>query len=434
MTNALTRFAVAALFLGAFIPAESVVCAERAEPGDKGDAVVNAAEFAGPESPTGGLQEAVDALPASGGVVNVPAGQYVLRQCIQVRSQVTLQGVGGSAVLRSAKQAVSRLAAPADRGATTVRVVDAGQFRELDEVGLKDKDSVGWNIAHAIVKGIKGDELLLDRRLPRAFDPAKDGVVFAGFPAITGNNISQVVIRDLVIDGHSGNEDKPTTHVDPGFTFAAIHLVEATDSRVDGCWIRDWSGDGVSLQRGAGNAVLRCRIQNCRGNGLHPGGGLRDSTFSENVVRGCGGEGLYFCAGVRHVVVSGNIFTGNKGNGIGALGDNGDKYNIVANNVCETNGGSGIWLFDGDSNTVSNNICVNNAGCGILLNRTADTIVQGNRCLDDRRAKTQKHGVFEYGSCRSNLFANNLCRGNAQAGLVLEGKDSQSSGNRVVLE
>ena len=74
-------------------------------------------------------------------------------------------------------------------------------------------------------------------------------------------------------------------------------------------------------------------------------------------------------------------------------------------------------------------ICANNDGCGILLNRTADTIVQGNRCLDDRRMKTQKHGVFEFGSCRSNLFANNHCRGNAQAGLVLEGKDSHSSGN-----
>jgi hypothetical protein len=28
--------------------------------------------------------------------------------------------------------------------------------------------------------------------------------------------------------------------------------------------------------------------------------------------------------------------------------------------------------------------------------------------------KTQKHGVFEFGSCRSNLFANNHCRGNAR--------------------
>jgi parallel beta-helix repeat protein len=189
------------------------------------------------------------------------------------------------------------------------------------------------------------------------------------------------------------------------------------------------------MQRGGGNSVARCRVQDCRGNGLHPGGGLQDSTFSENVVRKNRGEGLYFCAGVRHVVVSNNVFAGNEGNGIGALGDNGDKYNVVANNVCEANGGSGIWLFDGDNNTVVNNICINNSqsapgqACGIVLNQTADTIVSGNRCLDDQATKTQKHGILEFSSCRSNVIANNLCRGNAGSGLALAGKDTRQSGN-----
>jgi parallel beta-helix repeat protein len=237
------------------------------------------------------------------------------------------------------------------------------------------------------------------------------------------------VVKDLAIDGRPTGVTKAMPDTDPGFTFAAIHLVGVTGSRVESCWVTAWPSDGISLQRGEGNWVQDCRVQDCRGNGLHPGGGLRDSTFAGNIVRGNGGEGMFFCAGVRHVVASKNVFSRNKGNGIGGLGDNGDKYNVVSNNVCESNGGSGIWLFDGDSNTVSNNICVNNAQCGILLNKTADTIVQGNRCLDDRNAKIQKYGVFEFSSCRSNLFANNHCRGNAQAGLVLEGKDSQSSGN-----
>src|SRR5262249_13933527 len=137
----------------------------------------------------------------------------------------------------------------------------------------------------------------------------------------------------------------------------------------------------------------------------------------------------------RHVVASNNVFADNKGNGIGSLGDNGDKYNVVANNVCQANGGSGIWLFDGDNNTVTNNMCVNNSQAvpgthyGIVLNPTADTIVSGNRCLDDQKTKTQKHGILEFSSCRSNLIANNLCRGNADAGLALAGKDSRQSGN-----
>jgi parallel beta-helix repeat protein len=176
-------------------------------------------------------------------------------------------------------------------------------------------------------------------------------------------------------------------------------------------------------------------VQDCRGNGLHPGGGLRDSTFTENVVRKNGGEGLYFCAGVRNVVVGHNVFAANKGNGIGALGDNGDKYNVVTTNVCEANGGSGIWLFGGDNNTVVNNICLNNSQTGpgqaggIVLNQTTDTIVSGNRCLDDQTHKTQKHGILEFSSCRSNLIANNLCRGNAGSGLELAGQNTRQSGN-----
>jgi hypothetical protein len=60
---------------------------------------------------------------------------------------------------------------------------------------------------------------------------------------------------------------------------------------------------------------------------------------------------------------------------------------------------------------------------------TADTIVTGNRCLDDQETKTQKHGILEFSSCHGNLIANNLCRGNAQKGLALAGKDSQHNGN-----
>jgi hypothetical protein len=419
---------------GALVPLWSV--ASRQGPGAEGTRrVVNVAELARPGSPTSGIQEAIDALPSGGGVVNIPPGEYTLRQSLRVPSGVTLQGGGGNTILRRAKQAESKLSARAERGTSAARVEEATLFREGDEVGVLDKDSVGWNVGHAVVKAVQGNELLLDRKLSQGYDPAKAGLVTTCFPAITANGASRIVIRDLVIDGRPANTPRAASEVQVGFTFAAIHLVEVADSRVEGCWIVAWPSDGISMQRGRGNAVVRCRVQDCRGNGLHPGGGLRESTFTENVVRGNGGEGLYFCAGVRQVVVSNNVFAGNQGNGIGALGDNGDKYNVVAQNVCEANGGSGIWLFAGDNNTVVNNVCVNNSqaapgkGCGILLNQTADTIVSGNRCLDDQASKTQKHGILEFSSCRANVIANNLCRGNAGPGLALAGKDTRQSGN-----
>ena len=50
----------------------------------------NATDFASPHSSTAGIQEAVDALPRSGGTVLLPPGRYPLRRSVQLRSAVTL--------------------------------------------------------------------------------------------------------------------------------------------------------------------------------------------------------------------------------------------------------------------------------------------------------------------------------------------------------
>lgn len=405
---------------------------------------VSVADFASSDSPTAGIQETIDALGENGGVVTIPPGEYLLRQSIRVRSHVTLQGAGEETVLRKVPQVGSKLVAPADAESRSVRVQDAAGFREGDEIGLFDQTTVGWLHAHAIVKGVQGNKLLLDRRLGRAFDPAEGGSVINYFPAITGSGLlSNVVLKDLTIDGQSEENPGPSvvaaraprTPTDLGFTFAAINLLDATDSRIEGYRIKGWPADGISVQRGGGNLVMRCVVENCRGPGYHVGGGLRDSVFSENESRGNLDDGFYFCARVERVVVRGNRFIGNKGSGVGGLGDSGDQYNIVENNLCEGNGRAGIILWDGESNTVRNNTCLNNSQSspghwsGILLDKTERSVVSGNRCFDNQQAKTQKYGIEELSNCRANTITDNDCRGNAQSGLALAGQDGQQDGN-----
>ena len=130
-------------------------------------AAVNVADFAVADSPTAGIQEAIESLAASGGVVTIPAGHYLLRRSIRVRSRVTLRGVSGKTVLRKIKQAGSRLAAPVAAEGRSVHVEDAAGFREGDEIAIFDEKTVGWLHAHAIVKGVRDKELLLDRRVGR---------------------------------------------------------------------------------------------------------------------------------------------------------------------------------------------------------------------------------------------------------------------------
>lgn len=405
---------------------------------------VSVSDFASSDSSTAGIQEAIDALEENGGIVTIPPGEYLLRRSIRVRSYVTLQGAGEKTVLRKVAQVGSKLAAPSDAESRSVRVQDATGFREGDEIGIFDQTTVGWLHAHAIVKGVQGDELLLDRRLGRAFDPAEGASVINYFPAITGIGLlSNVVLKDLTIDGQSEENPGPSIvtarapgkPTDLGFTFAAINLVDATDSRIEGCRIKGWPSDGISVQRGKRNVVTNCVVENCRGPGFHVGGRETDSEFSENEARGNLGDGFYFCAWVTRVVVKNSKFIGNQGNGVGGLGDSEDKDNIVEDNLCDSNGRSGIFLWNGESNTVRNNSCANNSQSspgrwsGILLAKTERSVVSGNRCFDNQQAKTQKHGIEELPNCRANSITDNDCRGNAQSGLALAGKNSQKDGN-----
>jgi len=396
------------------------------------------------QSPTAGIQEAIDTLDRNGGVVTIPSGEYLLRQSIRVRSYVTLQGSGEKTVLRKVKQLGSKLAAEADAESRSIQVENASGFRQGDEIGIFDRTTVGWLHGHAIVKAVRGNELLLDRRLGRAFGPANGAAVINYFPAITGHGLTKVVLKDLTIDGRA--EDNPGPAVvsarekrkppDLGFTFAAINLLEMTDGRIEGCRVNGWPADGVSLQKGSRNLVTKCVVLNCRGPGYHAGGRETDCEFSYSEARGNHGDGFYFCAWVTRAKVKNNKFIGNEENGIGGLGDSGDIDNVVENNLCQENALCGIALWDGASNTVKNNTCANNSRAspgqwsGIRLSKTDKSVVSGNRCFDSQQTKTQKHGIEESADCRENTIMGNDCRGNARQGLALAGQGGTRKGNR----
>ena len=168
-----------------------------------------------------------------------------------------------------------------------------------------------------------------------------------------------------------------------------------TEGRIEGCRVRGWSADGISLQKGARNRVSKCVVENCRGPGYHAGGRETDSEFSHNEARGNHGDGFYFCAWVTRAKVRNNKSIGNKESGVGGLGEGGDIDNIVENNLCQENALCGIVLWDGATNSVKNNTCLNNSQAspgqwsGILLSKTEKSVVSGNRCFDSQRTNTK---------------------------------------------
>jgi hypothetical protein len=215
-------------------------------PTSAADAVPSITVTLNPQSPTAGIQEAIDSLAGKPGVVTIPAGTYLLRRSIRVHSGLTLQGTGDDTILTRPKQLGSKLSAPAGKDDRSLHVENSAGFQPGDEIGIYDQTTVGWEHGHVTVKEVRGNELALDRRVGRAFDPANGAAVINYFPAITGTGIDNVVLSGLTIDGHADENRGPAavaprapkTPAELGFTFAAINLVDITHSRIENCHIR----------------------------------------------------------------------------------------------------------------------------------------------------------------------------------------------------
>jgi parallel beta-helix repeat protein len=405
-------------------------------------AIRNAADFVRPESPTCGIQEAIDALPSQGGVVTVPSGVWVLRRGVVLRSHVTLRGAGSTTVLTRGRQAHAKLTRAAKKGETSIEVDTADGFRPGDEVAVFDDLMHGWYMAHAIVKETAPKRLTFVEPLESGhpegvFSPGRNAVVVNFFPFLRGSKsawgeaVSDIWIADLAIDSNLRENPGPWTD----FTLAAIHLANVSDATVRQVIIRSSVGDGIGVQGGRDNRVENCLVEFCRGQGLHPGTSLRYAVFSRNVSRHNQGDGLYFCAEVIGITVSDNLLHDNAGSGIGGLGEGGDRFNVVANNICRQNGLWGIQAMAGRDNTVIGNTCFDNSQkqpgqyAGILIGDSTRTVVSGNRCGAEGDKPTQKFGIEEQGKSDANVVVGNLCEGNVQGGISLVGLQTQASAN-----
>jgi len=407
-------------------------------------AVVSVSDFAGRESFTAGIQEAIDALPAEGGVVDIPPGTYVLRRSVALRPHVTLRGAGSTTVLTRGKEAVTKLRESAKKGDTAIAVESVEGFRVGDEFFLRDNQLGGWHSVHGVVGGIESGRVILEEPLwtcheEGVFRPEQHARLTNYFPLVRGNRfhwdkpLEDVSVTDLVLDGNLQQNASEVTD----FTIAAVHFANVHDGLVRNVTVRGSVGDGIGVQRGRDVRVIDCLAEHCRVHGFHPGTSLRGAVFANNIGRHNGGDGLYFCADVLGITVTGNLFHDNASNGIGGLGDQpgGDRFNVVSNNVCRANGQHGIYANGGGSNLIAGNVCLDNSQAkpgtfsGIALQNAARLTITANHCSCDGEKPTQKYGIEEISEADENTIIGNQCHGNAQGGIRVMGQHTQVMAN-----
>ena len=290
------------------------------------------------------LQAAVDYVAAlGGGTVHVLPGQYRLRNTVYLRSKVRLVGEGDATVLRKEPSRTTKLAADSDWYDQEITLADDQGFQLGDGVCLRSRNPHhgGSDVAKRTLVARSGNRFRLDRALRENFSLKGETTVASLFPILDVENVADVVIENLVLDGNRAQNE----NLDGNYA-GCIFMQDANRVTVRNVTAQNYNGDGISWQVAHDVLVEDCRSHGHAGLGLHPGSGSQRSIIRNNVLRQ-NSIGLFFCWGVRFAVAEGNRIEDSQQFGM-SIGHR-DRDNMIRKNTISRSGSVGIhFRMDGD--------------------------------------------------------------------------------------
>jgi len=168
------------------------------------------------------LQAAVDHVQAlGGGTVRLLPGTYDMGNSLFLRSGVAVIGAGEDTVLRKTPSACTKLTEDIDWYGRVVPVKDASIFRVGGGLLLRGPSphSGELQIVKRTVVAIEGHDVYLDRDPRKNFwiapsvAPPAGAPPFAGaeaatlYPLISGENVRELLVADLCLDGNRAAND-----------------------------------------------------------------------------------------------------------------------------------------------------------------------------------------------------------------------------------
>lgn len=149
------------------------------------------------------LQAAVDYMAGlGGGIVEIGEGEFLMRDSLHLRSNVTVRGVKGKTILRKAASSVSDLAIDGDFGEEQITVVDPNGFTPGCGVAVWDKGAGGFHTTVARIIGQNGNTFAIDKSLGADCMVQNGAQAATVFPVVSGYNTEGVRIENLIIDGN----------------------------------------------------------------------------------------------------------------------------------------------------------------------------------------------------------------------------------------
>jgi len=341
------------------------------------------------------LQAAVDYIARlGGGVVEIGAGEFAMRDSLHLRPHVTVRGQGAKTILRKSSAHSSPLVLDGDYGEEQITLKNPHGFVIGDGVAIWDKNSGGFHTTVARITGQNGNTFSIS--LPLNADCMVESGAQAAtvFPIISGYRVEGARIENLTIDGNK----EENVHLN-GCRGGGVFLYRCPGAVIERCTVRNYAGDGISFQQCNDVTVQQCVSEDNASLGIHPGSGSQRPTVRQCSARRNGEDGLFLCWRVKHGLFEENVLEGNGRFGI-SIGHK-DTDNMLRNNQVRGNHEDGVFFRNesegmaGHRNCLEKNLIENNgvkhAAAGIRVRgQTRGLIFKDNIIRDTRQESERK--------------------------------------------
>ena len=302
-------------------PATQRAVPARARGGASVDVRTMGARGDGSTDDTAAFQKAVDALPAGGGTVLVPAGDYLIDpvRSIRLRSRMCLQ-LAPDAVLRAIpngerQAAVLYLEKIADVEISGGQIVGE-RDRHLVQTGEWGHGIRFRGASRVTVRGVRisncwGDGICMGGADEHQRTPSED-VVIVGVTC-TGNRRQGLSIGRTRMVRVYDSEFSDTAGTAPqfGIDIEPDRPGDAQDVRIENCIVRNNKGGGIQVYRRVNGVVIQdCTIEGNRGQGILAVGAT-GGLIAGNCIRDNGGVGVGLRQQSASFEVRDNVFAGN---------------------------------------------------------------------------------------------------------------------------
>lgn len=283
------------------------------------------------------IQRAVDEVAAAGGgAVELPAGTFMMRDALHLRSEVALVGQGPETVLRKVPSVSSPLADYLCYAHHEITLERPEPFEPGMGVLIQDDNAPGVYTTTATLLSREGNAFIIDRMLNHDYNPAAGGRAVSIYPIVAAECARSVRVASLTIDG--GGEPERIN----GCRGGGVFLMQCHTVTLEGVEITGFNGDAISFQDCTDVAVRGCHLHHCAGIGLHPGGGSVRYLLSGNRIHHNGGDGIFYCLRTTHSLCERNQIHDNAGAGI-TIGER-DTNHVIRSNTVSRNAGPAIIL------------------------------------------------------------------------------------------